>query len=85
MPEPVHPTIMILAGNYQQYIHWCKDMGVSPRSRMVRYVYDVSDLRGRRNMIFVHIGTFWTRHDAATIYEAAKLSTDMGDALVTIG
>jgi len=38
--------IYVIAGNYREFIYWCKDNRLSRNDPMVRYVSDFSKLMG---------------------------------------
>lgn len=44
MPELRH--IYVIAGNYREFVHWCKDNHLTPRSPIVTYIQDCTRIRG---------------------------------------
>lgn len=66
--------ILVIAGDYRQYVFWCREHEISPNDRRrVRYVRDWQDLRGRRGNPYITVGTFYQRRDMAEIREGLKI------------
>lgn len=52
----------VIAGNYTQFVFWCAEHDVSPRSASVLYA-TAQSLRGRSDMDIVRIGNWYGRDD----------------------
>jgi hypothetical protein len=57
-PSP-QDRLLVLAGNYRQYVCWCAQHGINPRTDAV-YVHQVDQLRERhRSHRVAVVGTFY--------------------------
>lgn len=66
--------ILVCAGNYREFEHWCRQNGTHPREHPPKAIY-VSEwhrIRGRRGNPHVTYGTFWDRRDYHEIMEALR-------------
>ena len=64
MSDPTY----VLAGNYVQFVNYCRSIGRSHHDPAFRYLHDERDLRGlhhRPNVI--RVGTWQDRHDLRDI------------------
>jgi hypothetical protein len=58
--------IFVIAGNYNQFVDWCRDIAVSPHSPLVKYIAEGEGqiaLSGTRNPEVISIGTYRQRKD----------------------
>lgn len=62
--------LFVLAGSAAQVRDFCNDYGVPTTS--VIYVTDQTQIRGTQDPAFVVVGSFWQRHDAATLWTALQ-------------
>jgi len=56
----------VIAGNYDQYVNWCREYRVSPSSPLVCYIAERDGertLAGIRNPEIVCVGTYRDRRD----------------------
>lgn len=71
--------VLVLAGSYGQFRHWCLENHVSPTdSDRVRYISSVRTLQGARHYDFVRYGTWFERTDLEDI-EDQQLMNEMAD------
>jgi hypothetical protein len=64
--------VLVVAGDYRQFVHWCRQNDINPRGREARYVADWNSIRGRRGNPYVTVGTYYARRDLAEIREALR-------------
>lgn len=67
---------VVIAGSYQQFIYWCRKHDLNPRSRLIKYAMDISDIMGLGpDTRFVFYGTYYSdRHKcdlANEVYDRA--------------
>jgi hypothetical protein len=68
----MHPSaprprkVAVIAGSYDQFLHWCREQAVSPHSPDVLYATPES-LRGRSDLEVRRVGTWAERRDLAEI------------------
>jgi len=61
---------LVVAGNYRQFVDWCKAQGFSPHSREVRYIDQPWKARGYHNAEVIKVGTYYQRKDIFELLEA---------------
>lgn len=54
---------LVVAGNYSQYRHYCRENGLVPDSKQACYVNSADRLRGRSEYELVYCGTYLERSD----------------------
>ena len=59
----------VVAGNYGEFVSWCRDMEVSPMSPLVKYIgeNDHDKLQGIENPRVVYYGSWWDRKDLISL------------------
>jgi hypothetical protein len=67
----------VIAGNYQQFIYWCREQGISPHSRQVIYA-SPERLRGYSNLAIERVGTWYERDDIREIEEELRIVNRFG-------
>jgi hypothetical protein len=60
-----------MAGNYQQFVHFCKEHGLTPNKEI--YISGVESLWGLHDVILIKIGTWYERKDAEEIERRLNL------------
>lgn len=58
------PPIAVLAGNYGQFVVWCRENRMVP-GREARYIYSRETSMGIEFEEFVRVGTWWTASNQA--------------------
>ena len=71
----MHHIKLILAGNYRQFLDWCKEEGVDPRTRSIRYIHDVHSILGMRDYEVIRYGTYYERKDFNDIEDEIKATS----------
>lgn len=61
----------ILAGSYQQYRDYCREVGINPHTGAI-YVSSFKRLLGYRNRLVIKVGTWWRRDDLWEIEERLR-------------
>ena len=66
--------ILVIAGNYQQYLDYCSSLGINPKATaLIRYVYGVYSLLGyHQQPEIVYYGTYHNRTDFDAVQKAVK-------------
>lgn len=67
------PVTAVIAGSYQQFVHWCSGRGVNPHGHEVIYVSSPAWLRGRCGIRLEYAGTWHERRDAQEIRDAVTV------------
>jgi hypothetical protein len=65
---PSDRRLVVLAGNYREFIHWCYENERNPRDRNLIYASEMYRLRGLGPVRYITYGTWYMRRDA---YEMA--------------
>lgn len=77
--EPLYTYVV--AGDYRQFINWCRANGKHPMDRFIQYVTDVTKLKGLDpNVVeFELTGTWYERPDMREIgHEIDMIRTKRG-------
>ena|SRR5690242_5154197 len=80
--DPVTRTF-VYAGDYGQFLSWCRYSRVNPRSRMVKYISSDQTLRGVRMFDLVYTGTFKHWRDDMQIIHVMHYHRQLGNILKT--
>jgi hypothetical protein len=60
---PSEPRLVVLAGNYREFLFWCRENECNPRDRNLIYASDPSRLRGLGPVRWISYGTAYLRRD----------------------
>jgi hypothetical protein len=71
----------VIAGNYKQYVDWCREQEISPRTGDAFYATPES-LRGRNEVRTVRTGTWQERDDLREIEETLLVVNRFGEPAV---
>jgi len=63
----------VIAGNYREYLDWCREQGITPHDRGVFYATPLS-LRGRGNLAVVRTGSWRGRDDLDEIERLLRIA-----------
>lgn len=66
----MNETLYVVAQSYQRYVNWCREKGYGPHGGSVKYVRDISTLRGLYNVRVLCLEGWENRVDWREIYEA---------------
>jgi hypothetical protein len=66
---PSEPRLVVLAGNYREFLFWCRENERNPRDRSLIYPSDWWRLRGLGPIRVIRYGTWYMRRDIARIEE----------------
>jgi hypothetical protein len=70
-PAPPKRIRAVVAGNYPEFVNWCREQGVSPQSHEVVYATP-ERLRGWSDVEVCRTGTWWERDDLGEIVETLR-------------
>jgi hypothetical protein len=73
MTDEQQRPIVVVAGNYQQFVAFCHDNGFNPRQRGLIYAGRPESLRGLGPVEVVYTGTAYERRDFAEIYDRLRI------------
>jgi hypothetical protein len=67
--EEPEKAVLVAAGNYKEFILWCRINAINPHENPARamYISSWTNIQGRRGYPYVVTGTFWDRQDANSI------------------
>jgi hypothetical protein len=65
--------ILVVAGDYRQFVYWCRQNEINPRGREAVYVSELRQLMGRRGNPYVTVGTYYARRDWGRIHEELRV------------
>jgi hypothetical protein len=74
---PSEPRLVVLAGNYREFLFWCRENDRNPRDWNLTYVEQAYKLRGMHGFDYTIYGTFWDRRDSQDIYWAMRARLGM--------
>lgn len=63
---------LVLAGNYAQYINFCKEKGLHSKNDQYYHASWPGQIQGHTFCDIEIIGTFWDRKDARDLLELAQ-------------
>jgi hypothetical protein len=70
--------LIVLAGNRQEFLDWCRENGINHKSREVLYPFTVEDIMGISGIKEFHIiGSWRQRADAFEIRDRVRLRMEM--------
>lgn len=72
MSEPSEHLLVVLAGNYREFLFWCRENERNPSDRNLKYVDQAYKLQGMSGFDHIIYGTFWDRRDSLEIYSAMR-------------
>lgn len=76
------PTTVVVAGNYQQFLDWCRDNRRRPTERWLRYANEGgTNLFGLRKVHFIWAGTWYDRRDILQLVEMENRYRATGDLI----
>jgi hypothetical protein len=55
---------VVLAGNYREFLFWCRENERNPRDRNLIYASEPQRIRGLGPIRFITYGTWYLRRDA---------------------
>ncbi len=70
-PEQRQRVRAVIAGNYHQFVSWCRDQGISPGRHDVLYATP-ERLRGRNDVEVLRVGTWYERDDLREIEDVLR-------------
>lgn len=62
----------VIAGTYSQFLDWCRERGLNPRSRDLIFVLSADWLQGQRDLEVVRTGTWADRRDLDEIEDMLR-------------
>jgi hypothetical protein len=68
--------IYVLAGNYQEFLNYCREREISPNSPLIKYISDEHTLRGIQNPQVEYYGTYVYRRDFHDIKQMIYMRTN---------
>lgn len=73
MTDEQQRILVVVAGNYQQFVGFCRDNGFNPRQRGLVYAQSVETLYGLHSVDLAYAGELRHRRDLPELY--ARLRT----------
>jgi hypothetical protein len=80
--EIVSIPLGVLAGNYRQYVDYCRENYLTPNGVDTFYISNVNSVRGRRGFKVVTYGTYYEREDLRKIQLELRRKVINGDCII---
>lgn len=70
--------VHVIAQNREHFVHWCREIGISPLDRRVIFVARARDLLGYRDVSVIYYGPYHQRRDLKEIDEQLAMLRAIG-------